>query len=102
MHPVTEKSDPLATASTTSDPQIYPNPTTGLVTLNYPQDAGHPGFLELRDAAGRLVKHWTSEQIAERTDSGFILDLTMLPAGIYTLKCQFRDSIRNLKLVISN
>lgn len=54
-------------------PQIYPNPTTGHLTVG-----GNATSARLYDLAGRIVRQWT--QI-----SGSELDLTELPAGTYIL-----------------
>ena len=56
--------------------QIYPNPTTGLITVNLPENAD----VQLFDITGRLLlnKHLTA--------GSNLLDLGLLQQGIYILK----------------
>jgi len=68
--------------------RLFPNPTSGLLTLDVPGLTGNTTRLNARllDVTGREVSAPFSRAGASRLD----LDLTALPAGIYFL--QLRDS----------
>ncbi|GAB3637513.1 hypothetical protein GCM10027422_31030 [Hymenobacter arcticus] len=63
--------------------QIYPNPSTDLVRLEWPSSY-QPQLLTLRDALGRPVR---TDMLAPGITSQ-LLSLSGLPAGIYSLQLQ--------------
>jgi hypothetical protein len=52
--------------------EIYPNPTTGRVTVEA------DGEVELADVNGRVMMQWTGNRT---------IDLSAMPAGVYLLRC---------------
>jgi hypothetical protein len=72
---VTSVSDENGSRLTTL--QIYPNPTTGQLTVHYTLDARMPVRLEVRDMQGRNVRQ---------------MELGTLPAGNYTAQWDGLDS----------
>jgi len=88
-----------------ADVFIYPNPSDGMFTMVSTNDFNRPSKAEVLDAAGRVV--WRRTQMnpdysATGQKLTEILDLTSLPGGIYTLKLQYPETIRTVKLVINN
>jgi len=61
---------------------VYPNPTTGPVTIELPSWAGEEGHtLRMFDTSGRIVKKW------DTIETGVIrLDVTGISSGIYMLQ----------------
>ena len=65
---------------------FYPNPALTTITLNTPAE-----YIEITDITGRLV---LKAVLHEPT-----IDISMLPAGLYTLKAQNNHSVYQAKLV---
>jgi hypothetical protein len=65
-----------------SDPslKVYPNPATNHVVLEF-RNWGEQVALQLRDASGRLVR----DEIITSSKTAYLLDLTALKNGSYTL-----------------
>lgn len=61
---------------------IMPNPSAGLVWLNFPQTFGQAGVARVWDAKGRLVK---TEQIPSGINT-LSLDLSDLSKGVYAIE----------------
>ncbi len=101
MNPETEKSAIAAFVEDSNEPELFPNPSSGLLTLRCAKNAILPSHLELADARGMRVEQWNTLPFSQTGEPSMLLDLTRLPAGIYTLTCKFPDSSKNLKLVIS-
>jgi hypothetical protein len=59
--------------------KIYPNPTGGLITIEFSDKALLPLTLEVIDVKGKSVKNYYL------TDKNSIIDLTSLPKGAYIL-----------------
>jgi phosphatidylserine/phosphatidylglycerophosphate/cardiolipin synthase-like enzyme len=68
----------VAEADGTEAFRFYPNPTEGLVSIEWTAGAT-PGELRLFDAAGRTVETWAW------TGEALRLDVDHLPAGLYVL-----------------
>ena len=66
------------TPLSTHAPKLYPNPTTGQVTITFATDGAH--MVLLCDAQGRVVRN---EPMSGTTTT---LDLRALPAGLYTVR----------------
>ena len=58
---------------------IYPNPTNGLITIEFSDKVLLPLTLEIIDVKGEMVKDYYL------TDNNSIIDLTSLPKGVYVL-----------------
>jgi hypothetical protein len=65
-------------ATNTIDP-IYPNPTTGQLSLDLKLETGETGTFELYDLSGRLAASW--QMLGGQSKYSF--DATSLPAGTY-------------------
>lgn len=61
---------------------IMPNPSMGMVWLNFPQIFGQAGVVRVWDAQGRLVK---TEQIPAGTTT-FTIDLSDVSRGVYAIE----------------
>jgi len=72
----TSTSTPTAPAVAVAAPSVYPNPTTGLLTLE--TDGAALLAVEVLDVAGRIQMHSTSRQNQ--------VDLSSLPAGTYVVR----------------
>ncbi len=59
---------------------IYPNPTSGIITLELPSDILTPGKLEIVEISGKTADEFA---VVQKTQ---LLDLANLPAGLYTYK----------------
>ena len=74
--------------------KTYPNPTTGMVTIE-----GLPIHrVEVYDNAGRMVKELTFSSPAETTQ----FDLTDLPSGAYVLRMAYGQGTAVCRLIIRN
>jgi len=62
---------------------IFPNPTTGLISLKIKQ-SNEPVSVEIRDYSGKIVKQFTNQNIQE--DQSY--DLSGLPDGFYFVVLQ--------------
>ena len=69
-----------ADAGRVSESLVYPNPTTGLVSLRLPDDWAPPFHIQVFDAQGRSVRdHWSGVPF-------YIIDLGALPVGSYLVR----------------
>jgi hypothetical protein len=77
---------------------VYPNPTTGVLSVDFETLSG--GNLEVRvlDLAGRVV---TRNTIAISAGSNsFSVDLSSNPAGIYMLQLQEGERVETVKVIL--
>jgi hypothetical protein len=64
--------------------EVYPNPTSGVVTLRVRTVATGPGTVELLDLTGRAVQR---QAVAlEAGDNALKLDISGGPSGLYILR----------------
>ena len=75
--------------------QIYPNPGTGLFTLQISQLQSEAGKLLIYNALGQQV----SEQVIPATNAPFLLDLRHLPNGVYHAELLYNGLVLRQKLV---
>jgi hypothetical protein len=69
---------------------IYPNPTTGLATVELPEaDA----TIRVYDGIGRLVLEGQS------SDTKYLVDLTRLTSGVYRVSVQWQDGTETISLI---
>jgi Pregnancy-associated plasma protein-A/Secretion system C-terminal sorting domain len=78
----------------THDFEIFPNPTDGMVRVNYLGSARPEMSVELIDLAGRVVYHYAA------TDYSYNLDLSDRSAGIYTLRITGEAGVTTRKLIL--
>jgi hypothetical protein len=64
---------------------IYPNPTTGKLTVDYPGDWPSPGSFSILDMTGKKVLSIPAG-MATQAGSTYVLDLPRLTSGTYLLK----------------
>jgi predicted outer membrane repeat protein len=71
-----------------TDLQVYPNPSSSWlqVTLGAPFE----GQVQVSDASGRVHQSFRQSAITD----GLLLDISRLPAGVYTLTCTTSTSVR--------
>ncbi len=78
--------------------RIYPNPGTGLFTLDYYAENSHPVNIEVYDITGRIVH---AENLhSEKGIQSATVDLTHLTKGIYNLKLIFEEGVAAKRVAI--
>lgn len=78
-----------------AEPRLYPNPTTGPLRLQLPQEWGSgPLHLTLSDGAGRLLHRETRTKAPDAA-----LDLARLPAGLYLITVESGGRKKSLKFL---
>ena len=77
------------------EPQIYPNPTTGLLTINAKNDNSHIEIIEIYNTQG--VKQFTFNG-----NNRFFqeIDISHLPSQVYSLKIQINGEVFTKKLIL--
>ena len=93
-----DEEQPLNKAKTmgdTGEPQVYPNPTTGLLTI-HSQNSNNPiQMIELYDTQG-------AKQFTFNGNNGYFqeIDISHLPPQVYVLKIQVNGQIFTKKLIL--
>ena len=75
---------------------IVPNPTSGHLSVIFPDQLNHDVHLTVFDLTGRLVQR-ESVQAPKRVD----FDLSAQPDGLYTLLLQVNNQLLARKIVVS-
>ncbi|PLX12485.1 MAG: hypothetical protein C0597_13225 [Marinilabiliales bacterium] len=80
-----------------NDINVYPNPTAGIVTIEFDNQQMLGSILEIRNIAGQRVyyKKIDSKQFTEK------IDLSNQAKGIYALNILFKDHIYSKKIILS-
>jgi hypothetical protein len=74
--------------------RVFPNPTSGVVKINYEGKLSMPLRIEILDLMGR------SRQVSfELEEGGGPLDLSHLPNGVYGLRCWTKEDFRTTLVV---
>lgn len=73
--------------------RVFPNPTTGLIQLEAPENYGHVK-IEIFNSIGQSVLRREDERLANKTYS-----IQELPSGIYSVKITAADFTQDLRLV---
>ncbi|UZR99155.1 PKD domain-containing protein [Chondrinema litorale] len=75
---------------------LYPNPTSGYLSISLQQEADQSANLKLLDSTGKEIfqKSYTS-------DINDILDISSYPKGYYILKIQSQNKILNKKIILN-
>jgi hypothetical protein len=64
---------------------VYPNPTTGELTVDYPFSGNGPPIFTVMDISGKKTLFLTGKEVT-RTGTGYQLHLQRLLTGVYLLK----------------
>ena len=92
-----EKSSSLGEESKeiANDPQVYPNPTTGLLTIDTKDNNSRIQMIELYNTQG-------SKQFTFSGNGGFFqeIDISHLPSQVYILKIQMNGQVFTKKLIL--
>lgn len=78
--------------------EMYPNPTKGMVTLNFTDIDGKTGVIGIYDIAGKLV---VEEPISVAGNAQKVLNLSALSEGVYFVKIQLGDGLTMRKLNVT-
>ncbi|MFD2245631.1 S8 family serine peptidase [Pontibacter ruber] len=75
--------------------QVYPNPTTGLLTVSLPEDGKAPVMI-LTDMMGKTIQ----PVLRQHHQTEAIYDLSALPEGVYTARITFDKASITRKIVL--
>jgi hypothetical protein len=78
---------------------LYPNPSTGKVTVNYRSNKAEQVTLKIYDVAGKQV--FSKSDIAVIGTNVYKLNLKNLVSGIYYLELSSKNSLQRVSMVIS-
>jgi len=93
-----EEEQPLEASKTIAEePQVYPNPTTGLLTIDTKNGNNHIQTVELYNTQG--AKQFTFNG---NYDSFQEIDISNLPSQVYVLKVHVNGQIFTKKLILQN
>jgi hypothetical protein len=76
--------------------KIYPNPSNGIINIEYRLSEKKSGSLKIFDLTGRKV----SERLLERTEDKIIVNETNLQAGLYFYSVVINDQVRNTGRIV--
>ncbi len=71
---------------------ISPNPSTGLVTVNFPDNENFGAKLSIFDISGKVLRNVVIDSPT--------VELSGLSAGIYMIKCESRNQVSVKKLIV--
>ncbi|HEX5152711.1 MAG TPA: T9SS type A sorting domain-containing protein [Parafilimonas sp.] len=79
--------------------RVYPNPTTGYLTVEYySKTAGNIEF-KIYDVSGKMVYKQSGSSV--KTNNRYQLDLRGFAAGVYTLKLTHGTAVSQVKVILS-
>jgi uncharacterized repeat protein (TIGR01451 family) len=84
---------------TTNSIALYPNPSTGITSLDINVSKEDNVNVSIYDVHGKLIK---ANLISEELSAGAhqkVLDLTDMPAGVYTISVKIGNTLTNKKLI---
>jgi hypothetical protein len=84
----------LSTATAEVQLQLYPNPASTSLTLSSEAFAGQQAELKVVNAAGAVVNVPSS-----KTASGYTLNISALPSGLYLLQVQLNEQVLHKRFV---
>jgi hypothetical protein len=73
---------------------VYPNPTDGMVNVNYFGTGSAAMTIDILDITGKIVGSYTTNAYS------YLIDLSHLPAGIYTMKITGAEGTATKKLIL--
>jgi len=84
-------------ASDALEVSVYPNPSSGEMTLAVQSPKVHPLTLTVMDALGRIVRNI---ELAEGINLSYPLDLSSEPAGIYYLHLRSKEGLEQVQRIV--
>ena len=76
--------------------EIFPNPTSGMITVVFPEEAKQ-GILKILNNMGQLFSAFSIEQVSDK----YQLDFSSFSSGIYHLQyLSERSKIYNAKVIV--
>lgn len=75
---------------------LYPNPTNGLLHLEFKSNSINPALIQIRNIIGDLVYEIKNANI-NQVDKN--IDISDLPAGVYILQIQINENYYNYKVI---
>jgi len=75
---------------------VYPNPTTGILNIEFGNEVTEIVKFKLYNILGVLVNNIVEEVLK---DSKTLLDINRLPSGIYMLKIETRNKVYDYKII---
>lgn len=81
-----------------TEPVIAPNPTNGPLTITLPETMTGEALIEVTDATGRIVRNTVR---AVNGKAARTMDLTGLPAGVYTVKVNAGGQVFTQRVVLA-
>lgn len=85
----------INTASTTTEPAVWPNPTTGMVYVRAGQ-AGTVSHVRVSDVLGRVL---TTQLTRTNNASPWLLDLSSEPTGVYLVELE-TGGLRSVERIV--
>ncbi len=82
--------------------RIYPNPSDGLVNIDFVGDGTKTLDIQVYSAYGQPLKELIKESLKLSAFSTMILDMSGLPAGVYYIKLFDGERLQTKKLILSN
>jgi len=91
-----EEEQPIGKDETVAgEPQVYPNPTTGLLTIRTKNDNSRVEMIELYDTQGTKLFTFNGNNGSFQE-----IDISYLPSQVYALKIQVNGQIFTKKLIL--
>jgi len=81
---------------------IYPNPTSGFVTINYTLHVNAPVSMELYNMFGQMIKLMLPQQIHEAGDYSIQTSVADLIAGTYFVRVSSGNQIETKQVIINH
>ena len=81
--------------------RVYPNPTTGYLTVEYFSKSGGSIEFKIYDMNGKMVFHQPGVAAKAKSYNSYQLDLHLLTAGAYLLTVRNEKNISRVKVVLS-
>lgn len=78
--------------------ELYPNPTTGMISVQFKPQMISPAIVEIYDIAGRKLKALQTD-VVNKGINQITFDISFLPVGIYTFKLMSEGTCTMKKVV---
>lgn len=82
--------------------RIYPNPSDGLVNIDFVGDGTKTLDIQVYSAYGQPLNELIKESLKYSAYSTMILDMSDLPSGVYYLKIFDGERLQTKKIILSN
>ena len=80
---------------------VYPNPSNGLLNIEFQPDKEQYVQLDLFDAVGNLVRNFIPRQLFQPERQTLKVDVSDQPPGIYLLRISTGDKVKTERVVIA-